>query len=339
MRRNVDYLYLMEEVFRKITEDGANNSLNLYLYNRYQRYKNLNILIVGDNEEYISALFAKESILLKFPTFDVDVMTPISANKKLVYLRHHVKKFKYDVVLVFSYKGLSPELRILHEYCLREDKKIILVTHSAEDVLKDQYLCSDFMPIISYNIGSEHENTLIPMTKVLSPIVLLEDNYSFKKHLQDAMNFGFNRIKIANSLRTHSNIYVFYDTDMLPTAEYFKYSFMAAGIGNVSLFDNKNANECTFLLNNDYGLIINLTHYSVDMDSGHEYKYESEYKFVKFLIELCQEKGSRYLELGNSDYLPTTWNLKEIYKVPFIVGKIADELGKDPISALKSTLN
>lgn len=350
-------LSLLPERIRKAQETDATKELYSHLCEAWKKknLKPINVLIVGAGGSYPAALAAAHSIRDEMCTPNVEVTTPQTALRiikqfdKIINCNWHPN---YDLVIGISYSGKTPDIKAVTEACLRRSYPFVLLTGAQKSELQELYHEDDLLKIVSYfnaEDNSGKEKGMISMASTLIPAVLFDDYIistpptqhcfeSYREYLEDGEKFvsKLNISGIAESIKKHPVVHVFYEWEMLPTAADIESKFIESGISNVVLHEKKNFSHGrnTILSTQDFGLVINLTKYAIGISLAtsevkNHYKNDYDKNLSHFLSGLCENKSAHYLEIGNGKFEPAQWNLEEMSKLPYLITAIGEEMNID----------
>lgn len=350
-------LSLLPERIRKAEETDATKELYSHLWEAWEKknLKPINVLIIGAGGSYPAALAAAHSIRDEMRTPNVEVTTPQTALRiikqfdKILNCDWHPN---YDLVIGISYSGKTPDIKAVSEACGRRSYPFVLLTGAEKSELQELYHEDDLLKIVSYfnaEDNSGKEKGMISMASTLIPAVLFDDYIIstpptrhwfeiYREYLEDGEKFvsELNVSGIAESIKKHPVVHVFYEWELLPTAADIESKFIESGIANVVLHEKKNFSHGrnTILSTQDFGLVINLIKYAVGISLAtsevkKHYKNDYDKNLSHFLSGLCENKSAYYLEIGNGKFEPAQWNLEEMSKLPYLITTIGEEMNID----------
>lgn len=345
---------LLPERLRKAQKTEASKELNCYLWKLLEEknFEQMNILVVGAGGSYPAAIFAKHALHDEMRTPNVEAVTPQTAIRMLTQFDHVNNgewNPKYDLVIGISYSGKTPDIKYVSEICEKKGFCFILLTGAEKSTLSDIYQESDNFKIISYFNEEDttgKERGMISMVSTLAPIVIFDDNgsYKFISDNQEALEKGekfvsdLNIADISKAIKQYPTIHVFYEWDTLPTAADIESKFTEAGIANVVLHEKKNFSHgrYTSLYNQNFALVLNLTRYHKGIGNISKF-YKSKYdeNLATFLKKMCQDKSANYIEMGTVAMMPMQWNIEAMTKIPYLITAIGEELDIDISKPLK----
>lgn len=342
-------LNLLPKRILKAEDTDAAKELNSYMWELYKakKFKPLNILVVGAGGSYPAAVFAKHSIHDEMRTPNVEALTPQAAIRMMTQFDHIINcdwKPKYDLVIGISYSGKTSDIVAVYELCNKKGYPFALITGAKEDDIRSLYMSAKIISYYNENDKTGRERGMISMFSTIAPLIIFDDHYSkhitlnqeYLKISKDAVD-KLNIEEIAKSIKKYPIIHVFYEWDTLPTALDIESKFTESGIANVILHEKKNFSHGRFtsLFKQDVGLIINLTRYAAITSTGSLKDVKEGYhtKYDEFLSEtlntLCNRKNINYFEMGTYAMMASQWNIVEMMKLPYLITKIGEELGKD----------
>ena len=151
----------------------------------------------------------------------------------------------------------------------------------------------------------------------------------YKEDLEEGEKFvsSLNIARIARVLKTRPVIHVFYEWRTFGIAADIASKFMESGIANVILHEKKNFShgEYTLLYKQKFGMVINLTKFSVSFLHSNEF----DEKLDEFLKDLCKKKSAVYIEMGNGMFETGEMLTKELSKLPYLITYIGEAMGID----------
>lgn len=348
---------LLPERIRKAEETDATKELYSYLNEAWKEkdFRPINVLIVGAGGSYPAALAAAHSIRDKMDTPNVEVTTPQTALRILKQLDSIINcdwHPSYDLVIGISYSGKTPDIKAVYEACKKRNYLFVLLTGADKSELQEIYHEDTLIKIVSYFNAEDKtgkEKGMISMAATLIPSVLFDDYIIstpptrhwfeiYQEHLKDGEKFvsELNISGIAESIKKHPVVHVFYEWELFPTAADIESKFIESGIANVVLHEKKNFSHGrnTILSTQDFGLVINLTKYTMVISLAtsevkKHYKNDYDKNLSHFLSGLCENKSAHYLEIGNGKFEPAQWNLEEMSKLPYLITAIGEEMNID----------
>jgi len=109
-------LELLPERLRKAEETKATEELHFYMWDLYEdnKFKPMNILVVGAGASYAAALFAKHALRDEMRTPNVEAVMPQTAARILTQfdnVNNGEWNPKYNLVLGISYSGRTPDIQ------------------------------------------------------------------------------------------------------------------------------------------------------------------------------------------------------------------------------------
>lgn len=345
---------LLPERLRKAEETDATKELLDYMWDLYEenKFKPMNILVVGAGGSYASAIFAKHALRDEMRTPKVEAVTPQTAVRILTQFDHvnfGEWNSKYNFVLGISYSGRTPDIKYVSDLCLKKGFPFVLLTGTEKSKLMDIYKESEGIKIVSYFNPKDitgREKGMISMAATLAPTIILDDSWCNKMipENQEALVAGekfvsdLNISNIAKAIKCSPAIHVFYEWDTLPTAVDIESKFVESGIANVVLHEKKNFSHgrSTLLYNQKFALAINLTRHQIGVALDNIkpsvkkfYKYQYDGDIAMFLKHVCQQKSAHYIEIGTVAMMPNQWNIEAMAKIPYLITAIGEELGVD----------
>lgn len=353
-------LELLPERLRKAEETKATEELHFYMWDLYEdnKFKPMNILVVGAGASYAAALFAKHALRDEMRTPNVEAVMPQTAVRILTQfdnVNNGEWNPKYNLVLGISYSGRTPDIQYVSELCLTKGYPFVLLTGAEKSKLTDIYQEKEGMKIISYfnpNDTTGKERGIISMLATLAPTIILDDNWSCKlmeenqKALVEGKKFvsNLNIYEIAKAIKRSPIIHILYEWDTLATAIDLESKFIESGIANVVLHEKKNFSHgrYTALYHQDFALVINLNRCQIAISLYPEHKIKNLYKhqydesLAEFLTKLCKGKSAHYIEIGTAAMMPNQWNIEAMTKNPYLITAIGEELNIDISKPFKS---
>lgn len=328
---------LLRHRISKAEETNATQELDSFLNTlQQQRHsKLLSILVVGAGGSYPAAIFAKCALTFKLNTPYVYAVTPQTAVRILnpVGISLAANAPHYDLVIGISYSGKTDDIKAVAKLCKERKYCFMLITGAEKISLKEDYL-GVRAKIISYfnpNDTSGKERGMISMFSTLAPVIIFDDDASdkFFKQYQDSLQKAeafvnsLNIEAIANAIKEHPVIHVFYELDTLATAKDIESKFVESGISNVVMHEKKNFSHgrYTLLYKQPFALVINLLR--PIRPNGFEILLAGLLKY------LCLKHEVPYLELRSDLLYVTHWNVDMLMVLPFLITKIGEELGID----------
>lgn len=336
-------------------ETGATEDLRRIVWNICEKknYKDIKLLIVGAGGSYPTALFARQALLDKVRSSNIDVATPQTAVQMLNQLSNEgdIYWLPYDIVIGISYSGKTPDIRRVYEICKGQSINFILVTKAEKKDVEELYEYSkDY--IVSYfnpNDDTGKERGMISMASTYAPLTIFDDlkgssisdNQALFSAAMDKVK-SFDIPKIAKSLKRTPVINVFYEYSTMPTAFDIESKFTESGIANVILHEKKNFSHGRYvsLYKLKAGLNINLTRNLCDWDSieGKEIRSpRTEYdKLLKqFLKDVSTKKKTPYIEIGTTSQVSCDWNMEALAIIPYLLVEIGNAMGVDISKSLQ----
>ena len=354
---------LLPERIHKAEETEASHELYNFLWSKYEKkgFEPMHIMLVGAGGSYPAALCASHSIRDEMRTSNVEIATPQTALRTIEQFDRILNSTwnpKYDVVIGISYSGKTPDIKAVADACKMKKFPFVLLTGTKKSELEDIYYESEEIKVISYFNSEDStgkEKGMISMASTLVPAVIFDDNTicsdpryrhfeTYEEFLEEGKKFvsELDIPRIAASIKKHPVVHVFYEWVTMPTAADIESKFIEAGIANVVLHEKKNFSHgrSTVLYTQDFGLVINLTQYTlaISLSTSEEklvYKYEYDESLAKFLKEICESKSACYLEMGNSKFEAVEHNIQEMSKIPYLITAIGEEMDIDISKPLK----
>ncbi len=345
---------LLPERLRKAEETDATKELHDYMWDLYEenKFKPMNILIVGAGGSYASAIFAKHALRDEMRTPNVEAVTPQTAVRILTQFDHvNFGEWnpKYNFVLGISYSGRTPDIKYVSDLCLKKGYPFVLLTGIEKSELMDIYQESVGIKIVSYFNPKDmtgKERGMISMASTLAPVIILDDNWTSKliSENQEALVTGekfvsnLNIHNIAKAIKCSPVIHVFYEWDTLPTAVDIESKFMESGIANVILHEKKNFSHGRYssLYNQKFAVVINLTRYQIGVALNNKNsfvrnfcKHQYDRDIAMFLKQACLQKSAHYMEIGTGAMMSNQWNIEAMTKTPYLITAIGEELDID----------
>lgn len=350
-----EQLRLMPTRVKYAEETGATEDLRRIVWNICEKknYKDIKLLIVGAGGSYPTALFARQALLDKVRSSNIDVATPQTAVQMLNQLSNEgdIYWLPYDIVIGISYSGKTPDIRRVYEICKGQSINFILVTKAEKKDVEELYEYSkDY--IVSYfnpNDDTGKERGMISMASTYAPLTIFDDlkgssisdnQALFSAAMDKVKSFGIP--KIAKSLTETPIINVFYEYSTMPTAFDIESKFTESGIANVILHEKKNFSHGRYvsLYKLKAGLNINLTReisYSgITTDEEITYPRTEYDKLLKqFLKDVSMQKGTPYIEMGIANPFDSDWNMEAMSIIPYLLVEIGNAMGIDISKPLK----
>lgn len=256
---------------------------------------------------------------------------------------------QYDVVIGISYSGKTPDIKAVYEDCRKREFPFVLFTGADKETLREEY---KFAKIVSYFNAEDttgKERGMISMFSTLAPAILFDDyvvsnnpkqrHYEiYKEDLEEGKKFveKLNIPRIARAIRTHPVIHVIYEWRTYAIAADIASKFMESGIASVILHEKKNfSHGCyTLLYKQSFGMVINVTKFATVFNGPSKRSkllYDNEYdeELDNFLTEICKQKRTVYLEIGNTQFETADILIKELCKLPYLITAIGEEMGID----------
>jgi len=336
----------LSEKLRKVEETNAANELHTFITHVWENWKKLNssselnIMVVGDGDNYPAALFSKFSILEKYYTTHVQTFTTQYALSYLTQCDNYSKpcNFKptFDLIIGIDFDGHSKEMNEIAKLCHYTDTYFLLITAASEIVFDKNIYFTDSVKacIIScdyFEVLSDKKPHALSFISTLAPVALFDDDYyqNYYHLNEQELNKGKKFVNnldiscIVSSLSKSPITHVFYERTTEPTAYDIKHKFMASGVANVILHEKNNFSngDINILLNNDIGLIINLV------------KYNGNSKYNRnldcFLSDFCNKNNYNYIAIGSNCSDNSQWNIEAMMMLPYLITAIGNTLNID----------
>ena len=193
------------------------------------------VLTVGTGGSYASALFAAKAI----SAFERSIA--VSARPRDALLRG---VDKYDLVILFSYSGTTPDIREVVRVCDEKGVKTLLIT--ALDPLAEGCPCAA-EDVVSYGVSEPdfEEKGFISMASTLIPICLFADRYygkGFEKMYRDVFEarekeFRERRILGGSERPLMIDVFSAYDTETASAV--LESDITESGIGRATVHEKK----------------------------------------------------------------------------------------------------
>lgn len=327
-----------------LTETDASKELYSFI-NRVQKEKgdnNLSIAIVGNGNNYASALCIKYLMIEKYhiekPILTCSTSSIISQLKE--YDRQYDKP-NFDLVICIDFDGNSPDSEELAKFCAKNDYHFLFITALPEICFdKEIYLNGYMNYILSCDYFEQLTDTfphVLSFIATLAPIILFYDDtyqgywHIYEQDLKNGENFvsGLNIDNIVTSLHESPVIHVFYNYSTEATAYDIKHKFEASGIAAVILHEKNSfvTGDANILLNDNIGLVIDL----IKFNGNTRYNRNIE----DFLQNFCKKNEYPYIYLGSLSATNSVWNITEMMKLPYLIAAIGNELGVDVVNPKK----
>jgi len=337
----------LPEKLRNLTDTHAANELHIFIQRVQKKIgnnKTLNIMVVGDGDNYPAALFAKFSILEKYNTPYVQVFTTQYALSYLTHCDHSNNDLfipKFNLVIGIDFEGKSEEMTELAKLCKDRDFHFLLITALPECMFDGDIYFNDFkIGILSCDyteILTDKFPHALSYTATLAPLVLFNDDtyqnywHIYQTELKKGKEF-VEKLKITNiapQLAIRPLIHVLYERSTEPTAYDIKHKFMASGIANVILHDKGDFSngDINMLRKHNYGIIINLIKHTANS------KYNRNLDC--FLNDFCSRNGHNYITIGSMHSEDSQWNINAMMMLPYLITAIGNELNIDVVNPEK----
>lgn len=258
---------------------------------------------------------------------------------------------QYDIVIGVSYSGRTPDIKAVYEGCRRRGIPFMLVTGADREALREEYPDGDSLAIVSYHNAEDEtgrERGMISMFSTLMPAIVFDDNIhsnwqwrfdTYGKLQEEGERFvsGLDVPGIAKAIARCPVVHVIYEWRTYGVAADIASKLMESGIANVILHEKKNFSHglYTLLYRQDFAMVINVSRLVIaehtpswdEVRFAHGNDYDGE--LDRFLRDLCKEKSAVYIEMGNGLVRTGRLLLAEMFKLPYMVVAIGEELGVD----------